>query len=170
MLGAYSLKVSMTVSPKLLPSLRPSPVLQMIGRILNEDRHNMLSRRRHGRVEGRWNDDVHVRSAGKIAVFGVVVGALDIVHAWADGNRSGEMRSASGKTGEIRQRIQGEIDLRRRAADLKVTRPVGRIRFQDGRESTIFRNVRLGSTPETITLSGEFPLLNRVRRRRLGRS
>ncbi len=61
---------------------------EIVGRVLHEAGSHMLPGRGHVRVDHRREDHVDVRLARKLAVLGVVVGALDVVDAGADGYRA----------------------------------------------------------------------------------
>ena len=86
----------------------------------------MLAGRRHVRIDHRGEDHVNVWMLCEVAVLGVIVCALDVVHAWADGNRAA-MQDRGVRFSrpiwhcrEVRQRGKREIDFARRAACAEV--------------------------------------------------
>ena len=61
---------------------------EIIRRVLHETRHHMFSGRRHIGVDLGWHDHVDVRLFCKATILRVVVGALDVINARADGYRT----------------------------------------------------------------------------------
>ena len=56
--------------------------------ILHEARHHVSSGRRHVRVDHRREDHVEIRSLRDLPILGVVIGALDVIDARADRDRT----------------------------------------------------------------------------------
>src|SRR5690348_4570192 len=73
--------------------VQPRP--QLVGRVLNKARHDVLARRRDGRIGQRWNDDIDIRTAREVTVLGVVISALHVFHTWRDRNCATQMGSRS---------------------------------------------------------------------------
>jgi len=57
----------------------PRAVFEFVGRVLHEAGEHVLARGREGRVGEAGDDHVDVRTMGKFAVLGLVVGAFHIV-------------------------------------------------------------------------------------------
>ena len=62
----------------------PGPLGQLVGRVLHEDRHEMLAGRGHGRIDRGGDHDVEEGPLRPGAVFVIVEGVLDIVEVAAD--------------------------------------------------------------------------------------
>ena len=118
MLGAYSAMVSMTLSPKASRFSSQFAPAQLVGRVLHEAGQDVLARRRDGRIGQRGNDHVDVGTAREVAVLGVVVGALHVVDAGRDRDRAAQVRARPGQALEVRQRVERQVHLARRAAEL----------------------------------------------------
>jgi hypothetical protein len=84
---------------------------QVVGRVLDEAAHDVLARRRHGRVHEAGEDDVNVGPAAEAAVLRLVVGALHVLQRGADAHRAAEVLGAARVRREGRQRVEGEVDL-----------------------------------------------------------
>ena len=78
----------------------------------------MLARRRDRGIGQRGNDHVNVRTAGEVAVLGVVVGALHVFDAGRNRNRAAQMSARSGDGLEVRQRVERQIHFAGRPAIL----------------------------------------------------
>lgn len=85
----------------------------IIRRVLHETRHHMFSGRRHVGVDLGWHDYVDVRLFCKAPILRVVVGALDVIDARADGDRTVVQGVLAGQCGEIRKFAQRDVDLAR---------------------------------------------------------
>src|SRR5271163_2813709 len=53
---------------------------ELVGRVLDETRKDVFSGRSDGGVGERWDHHVDVGASGKLAVLGLVVGALHVFH------------------------------------------------------------------------------------------
>src|SRR5882724_14734 len=84
--------------------------------MLLSDRPRCLRRACRARIARSRRERV-CRAARIVAVFGVVVGALHVLHAGRNGNRAAKMRAGAGETFEIGERVEGEIDFAGRAAE-----------------------------------------------------
>ena len=60
--------------------------LQIVRRVLHETGHDVLSGRRHIGIDHGRKDHVEIRAFGDLPVLGIVVGALDVIDARADGH------------------------------------------------------------------------------------
>ena len=83
----------------------------IIGRVLHETRHDMFARRRHVGVDHRGEDHVYVQLFRKAAILRVIVGALDVINARADGDRAAMQYVFIGQSGEARKFAQCNVDL-----------------------------------------------------------
>ena len=107
-------------------SLRVIPAaLEIVRRVLHEARHHVLSRRRHVRVDHGREDHVEIRALRDLPILGVVVGALDVINARADGHRAAMQDrilslAFEWQCREVGQLAQGDVDLARRAARAEV--------------------------------------------------
>src|SRR6266511_4369773 len=101
-------------------ALRVGPAaVQFVGRVLYEDRHDVLAGRRHARIDHRGEHDVHVGPARELAVLRVVVRALDIVEAGTDRERTAVLPADARHAAEAGQRIERQVHLARRTAELE---------------------------------------------------
>ena len=74
-------------------ALRVVPAaFEIVRRVLHEARHHVLSGRRHVGVDHGWEDHVEIRALRDLPILGVVVGALDVINARADGHRAAMQR------------------------------------------------------------------------------
>src|SRR5262249_54836579 len=64
---------------ELVAHLVPSPLLELVGGVLDEHRHQVLAGRRNCGIDGRRDRAFKNRILRRHAVFGVVVGSLDEV-------------------------------------------------------------------------------------------
>ena len=121
--------------------------VQLVRRILHEDRHHVLSGRRHPRIDHRREHDVHVGTARELAVLRVVVRALDILEARADRYRAA-MQLAAGPPSGMQVNVGSESSARFTLPDeprnlkrsMSATKSSGR-----SSASSSCRNVRRGS-------------------------
>ncbi len=79
----------------------------------------MLAGRGHVGVDHRGNDDINIGFAREVAVFGVVVGALDVVEIGTHGDGSGQMTAEARPAGQLRRAIEGQVDFTRRTERLE---------------------------------------------------
>ncbi len=96
----------------------PRPSGELVRRVLNEARHNVLARWSDAWIGQAGNDDINVRLARKMAVLRVVIGALHVFDAGRNGNRTAEMRAGAGQALEIGKRVKREIHFARRTSEL----------------------------------------------------
>src|ERR1700685_675829 len=82
---------------------------ELVGRVLHEARHYVLSRRRDRGIRERGNDHIDIRALREISVLSVVVGAFDVFDRGRAGNRSRQVCAWSRHAFEVGQRIQREI-------------------------------------------------------------
>src|ERR1700685_734273 len=82
---------------------------ELVGRVLHEARHHVLSRRRDRGIGERGNDDIYIRALREISVLRVVVGAFHVFDRGRAGNRSTQVCAWSRHAFEVGQRIQREI-------------------------------------------------------------
>ena len=85
----------------------------------------MLSGRRHVGVDHGREDHVEIRALRDLPILGVVVGALDVINARADGHRAAMQDrivpfAFERQRREVGQFAQRDIDLARRAARAEV--------------------------------------------------
>ena len=94
----------------------------VVWRVLDEDAHHVLARRRHPGIDHRADHDVHVRTAREASVLRVVVGTLEILHARRDRERAAcrarRQRGIVLQAGELWKTAEREIHLATRAAEL----------------------------------------------------
>src|SRR5262249_26146948 len=89
----------------------PRPLGELIGRVLDEDRHEVLAWRGHGRIDGGRDDDVEEGPPRPGAVLVVVEGALDVVEIPADiDGAPGRLRPPPV---EARQAVECDVELAR---------------------------------------------------------
>ena len=98
----------------------PVGVAQLIGRVLREDRHHVLSGGRHRRVHHRGNGALEDGIGGRAAVFGVVERLLHVIERGRDVDRAPQVRMGRQPTrcphSEVGELAQRDVDLERRAA------------------------------------------------------
>src|SRR5689334_5306501 len=92
--------------------------LQVVGRVLDEARHDVLARRRERRIGERRDDHVDVRAAREPSVLGVVVRTLHVLDGRRDRDRAAQVGSRTGHALEVGERVEREVDLPRGAAEL----------------------------------------------------
>src|SRR5438093_1186559 len=97
---------------------RRGPFPQMVGSILHEDGHYMLSRGRDRRVAEGRDHHVEVGAPGVPAVLGLIVGALQVVDAGGDGHVAAQMRSHAGAALELGDAVQRQIHFPRASSEL----------------------------------------------------
>src|SRR6185369_456901 len=95
---------------------RPELGRQLVRRVLDEAADDVLAGRRHRRVDQGRDDHVDVGLAAEVPVLRVVVGGLHVVDRRAEADRAAEMLARAGQTAEVRQAVDGEVHLARRAA------------------------------------------------------
>ena len=117
---------------ELLALLVPDALRQMIGRVLHEARHDVLTRWRDAGIGERRDDDVDVGLPRKPSVLGRVVGALHVVDARGYRDGAAQVRAGARQRGELRKRIEREVDLAGRAAKLVATHIVEELVGKDG--------------------------------------
>src|SRR6476469_2644656 len=80
-----------------LTLLIPRAFLQVIWRVLNKARHDVLARRRDRRIGQTGNNDIDVWPARVTSVFGVIVSAFHVLHAGRYRDRPTKVGSFAGK-------------------------------------------------------------------------
>ena len=75
----------------------------------------MLAGGGQGVVAERRDHDVEIWPARKASRLGIVVGALHVLDAGRDRDRAAQVRAWPGQRRELRQRVERQVDLRRRA-------------------------------------------------------
>ena len=118
MFGAYSAIVSITVSPNASRCSSQRAGCQLVRRVLHEARQDVFARRRDRRIGERRDHHVDVRPPRELAVLRLVVGALHVVDARRDRDRAAQVRPLARQAREIRQRVEREVHLARRSAEL----------------------------------------------------
>ncbi len=149
--GAYSAMVFDHRVAERFALLVPGALGQVVGRVLHEARHHVLARRRDAGIGQRRDDDVDVGLSREAAVLRLVVGPLHVVDARRDRDGAAQVRSGARQAGEVRQRVEREVHLARRAAELVAPHVVDELVWQRARGSTRRRNVSRGSTLEATT-------------------
>ena len=105
-----------------LAQIVPRAIAQGVGRVLQEDAHDVLARRRERRVVHGGDGQLQQGALGRPAVLGVVPGALDVFDArgrcawW----RGGAGPGAPGIGGEFRQAGERQVDLAAGAFDAEM--------------------------------------------------
>ena len=107
------------VAERLALVVRPLPVGQFVRGVLHEAGHDVLAGRGHVGVNHRGENDIHVGLAREVAILGVVVGAFDVVEVGADGDSPGQMAADARPAAQLRQPVEGQVDLARRAERLE---------------------------------------------------
>ena len=98
------------------PLVVPVPFREPVRRVLNEAGKDVFAGRRDGRIGERGNHHINVGPTRTFAVLRIVVGALHVIHRRRNGNRAAKMAAGTRKAVEVRERVQSEIHLARRAA------------------------------------------------------
>src|SRR5260370_5202434 len=83
---------------------------KFVRRVLHEAGEHVFAGRGDAGIRDTGDDYVDVGPARKVAVLGVVVSALHVVHAGRNGNCAAKMRAGGGETFEIGKRVEREID------------------------------------------------------------
>lgn len=103
------------------PQLVPGALAERVGRVLQEDAHDVLAGRGERRVVHRRDRQFEQRALGGAAVLGVVPRALHVVDARANVHRGAMVRAGcAGVGGELGQPGKREVDLATRAFDAEV--------------------------------------------------
>ena len=103
-------EASNTVSEIVARGIIPAAV-ELVGRVLDKDGHDVLAWWRHCRVNRRGDHNVQVWAPGEAPVFGVVVGAFEVFDGGADRDKPAQVWAIGGQAGEMWQLAQREIDL-----------------------------------------------------------
>ena len=111
-------RIDDVVAERLFFGVPVKPRLQLVGRVLHEAGHHMLSGRGDRRIGQRRNHHVDIRTPRKIAVLRVIVGAFHVFDTGRNRNRSAQVSAGAGHTLEVGQRIQREVHLAGRTAIL----------------------------------------------------
>ncbi len=120
MLGACSAMASMTASPKAsrCASSHVSPGFRWYGAYCTKHDITCLPGGASAGSTQRRNDHVDVGPAREVAVLRVVVGPLHVVDARRNRDGAAQMLAAPGQAGEVGQRVERQVDLAGRAAEL----------------------------------------------------
>ena len=94
----------------------PGAFDKLVRRVLHEAGENVFTGRRDAGIGEAGNDHINVRAARVVPVFGVVVGALHVLHAGRNGDGAAKMSARTGQAFEIGKRVECEIDFSGRAA------------------------------------------------------
>src|SRR4030095_367028 len=103
---------------KLLTLLVPCPFLHVVGRVLHKTRHHIFSRRRYRRVSQTRYHHVDVWTPREATILCFIVRTLHVIDARRNRNLSAQMSARPGNRVEIRETVEREIYLTRRAAVL----------------------------------------------------
>ena len=112
-------------APVSLPSRRKS-----YGAYCTKHDITCLPGRRQRRVGQRRNHDVDVRPPREPPVLRIVVGAFHVVHAGRDGDGAAQVRPGARQAGEVRQAVEREVHLARRAAELVAAHALQEVGWQ----------------------------------------
>ena len=120
----------MTASPNASRFASVQPPLSVVRRVLHEDAHHVLARRRHARIDQGRNDDVHVRVFARTRrtwrrrtrAPGSRRSALIEIAPRRAFASSGDRVARVPQKRELRQRVEREVHLARRAAEPEIAR------------------------------------------------
>jgi hypothetical protein len=112
----------------------PRSLAQRVGRVLQEDAHDVFSGRGEGRVVHGRNGQFQKRARRGAAILGIVPGSFHVVDVGTNVHGGAVLRAGrAGAGGELGQAAEGEVDLATGSLDAEVADGVEEIGRQIGR-------------------------------------